>query len=69
MSNNIKMSRADLSLELDACHAMACFLAESINLILEEHGGFITDLCPVPFGAGQCMDALADRIKAISQKI
>lgn len=69
MSDNIKMSRSDLSLELEGCHAMACFLAESINLIFEENSTFNTDVCPIPFGAGQCIDALADRIKAISQKI
>jgi hypothetical protein len=66
--NDIRMSRSDLSIRLDNCHAMTMFLAEAISLLMEETASF-TDKCPVPYGAGQSLRALADSIKAISEEI
>ena len=65
---DIKISRADLTMEIDECRAIACFLAESISLILEEHAGF-TEKCPVPHGAGSCLDLLSDKLRRLSEKL
>ena len=63
-----KINPAEIRIELDECHAMACFLAESVALLLEEHASF-TEKCPVPHGAGSCIDSLAKKLRELSEKI
>lgn len=65
---NTKISDADLLMEIDECRAIACFLAESISLLLEEHTSF-TEKCPVPWGARSCLDSLSDKLQRLSEKI
>lgn len=66
--SDIKISRADLCTEIDDCRAIACFLAESISLLLKEHTGF-TEKCPIPHGAGSCLDLLSKKLHQISMQI
>lgn len=67
--NEIRINRHDLNTRLHDCHAMAVFLADAFNLILEENGTYNTEIYPVPHGASSCILTLADKIKAISQEI
>jgi len=67
--NEVRINRHDLSARLHDCHAMAVFLADAVNLILEENGAYKTEVYPVPYGASSCILTLADKIKAISQEI
>ncbi|HEY3309872.1 MAG TPA: hypothetical protein VGJ93_15580 [Desulfuromonadaceae bacterium] len=66
--NKMKISTADLIMEIEDCRAMACFLSEAIGLILGEHSGF-TEKCPVPHGAATCLDSLADKLGLLLEKI
>lgn len=67
--SEVRINRHDLSMKLHDCHAMAVFLADAINLILEENGTYKSDVYPVPYGASSCILTLANKIKAISQEI
>lgn len=67
--HNINMSRTDLQMELEDCHAMTVFLAESLTLMLEENSNYNLDVLPVHIGCRECFRSLANRIKAISNKI
>jgi hypothetical protein len=63
-----RITSADLLMEIEECHAMACFLADAIGLILEENSNY-TKKCPVPHGAESCLGLLADKLKQLSMRI
>lgn len=65
--SEVRMKRIDLSMELEKCHAMACFLSEAVCMVLTENGTYTTET--VPIGAGASIRALADNIRAIADKI
>ena len=65
--SDVKLSRQDLREKLQECRAMAIFLADAVNLILEENGSYRTGVHPVPYGASACIMTLAEKITAIEQ--
>jgi hypothetical protein len=67
--SDVKLSRQDLSSRLHECRAMAVFLADAVNLILEENGTYKTKVYPVPYGASACIITLSEKITAIEQAI
>jgi len=69
MNDDIKLSRHDLNSRLHECRAMALFLAEAVNLILEENGGYKSEVCPLPFGASACINTLSQKIADIEKLI
>lgn len=66
--NDVKLDRMDLKNKLDECHAMALFLADAVNLILEDTKIYRAGN-PVPFGASTCIIMLSEKIAAIEQAI
>jgi hypothetical protein len=65
---NIKIKRIDLVMELEDCRAIACFLSDSIGLILEEHGNY-NDNYPVPRGAESCLTSLQKKLQHLIEQI
>lgn len=63
-----KISQINLRIEIDECRAIACFLSESISLLLEEYSNF-TEKCPIPQGASGCLDLLSNKLLQISEQI
>lgn len=67
---NINISRADLSVELEDCAAMADFMADAVAIVFGEEGeGAGTAAGQVPFGAGLCLKLLRDKLKSLSERI
>lgn len=67
--HTINISRHDLQMELEHCHAMTVFLAEALTLMLEENSNYNLDKLPVHIGCAECFSSLMGRIKAISERI
>lgn len=66
--NNSKIARADLVMELEKCHAVACFLSTAIELVFDENSTF-TENYPVPYGAGCCLSDLQKKLRTLIQRV
>lgn len=67
-SMKINISRADLSVELEDCAAMADFMADAIAMVFGENSTYTAE-GQVPFGAGLCLRLLRDKLKSLSERI
>jgi hypothetical protein len=65
--NTIKITYADLCMELEQCKAMLKFLSISISHVLEQDGNFTNS--EVPFGASECIETVASRLDQLITQI
>jgi len=66
--DNVKISRTELLMALDECHAVACFLTVAIELVFGENSNF-TLKYPAPHGAGCCLGSLVNKLRELKESV